>query len=207
MYLDRVYTSNAGVPQIYESGLNIWRDTVLRSTTVPVARQLQNVILNLIESDRNGNIVKRDDIRDVTDMLVALGADPSAVPETKVADGKQPSVYETHLETLLLQDTEKYYRRESREKLSEGDASAYLKHVELRLQQEKERAKICFHSTSVPKIMTTVDQEFLNYSHCEEVMKMDGTGLYIMLDAGRIDGIHAQLALLIALFVLKNHCY
>ena len=217
MYLDRVYTSAAGVPLVYEAGLNIWRDTVVRSETAPVARRLLDVLLGLVERERSGEIIKRDAIREVTEMLVALGVDPSggngrlssSSSSLSSIGGKgkqaahgtangsrhhdqqqqhQPTVYEVHLERPLLEQTEQYYGAESQQRISEGDAAAYLRHVDARLQQELDRAQSYLHSTTVMKLVRVVERQLLSKERCDEVMGMDGTGLASMLHGGKIEG-------------------
>merc|ERR1719351_621582 len=61
MYMDRVYVSQCNVDNVYHLGLKIFRDEVIRQKEI--GSYLQEVLLDLVSCERNGEVVDRGSIR------------------------------------------------------------------------------------------------------------------------------------------------
>ncbi|KAJ8597534.1 Cullin repeat-containing protein [Rhizopogon salebrosus TDB-379] len=117
-FADRVFTClngnwvkherNEGRKGIYPSytlALVQWRANFFRC----VCTKLVDVILRLIERERNGETIDQDSLKKVVDSFVSLGFDEEDINKVSL------DVYKEHLETPFLDATEKFYVRESNE--------------------------------------------------------------------------------------------
>ncbi|KAJ3277674.1 Cullin-3 [Borealophlyctis nickersoniae] len=59
LYMDRVYVPVAKVPLVYDLGLDLFRDAVIRSKTYPINKHLIDTILYQIHLEREGEMVDR----------------------------------------------------------------------------------------------------------------------------------------------------
>jgi cullin 1 len=82
-----------------------WRANFFRC----VCTKLVDVILRLIERERNGETIDQDSLKKVVDSFVSLGFDEEDINKVSL------DVYKEHLETPFLDATEKFYVRESNE--------------------------------------------------------------------------------------------
>ncbi|CCG83406.1 Cullin-3 [Taphrina deformans PYCC 5710] len=130
-YMDKVATKDQKLPLVYDAGLAIFRDTILRSEEIATGEHMMKTILTLIEAERNGAIIDRTLLKNSLDILLSLSAyGGSEVVET---------VYSNDFESKFLQETRQYYEREAAKTIHELSASGYLQDVDRRLKEEDER--------------------------------------------------------------------
>ncbi|KAL7424536.1 hypothetical protein Q5752_000220 [Cryptotrichosporon argae] len=182
-YMDKVYTSSAGVPVIYDVGLALFLKHIVRSATHPIHTHLLASLLSQVQLERDGEQIPRSTVRECVDVLLRLQE-----------HGR--SVYVTDFEREFLKRSREFYEREAAEQIEKGDAGAYLRNVERRLAEEADRtAHYLSTSTSAPLQFLLVDS--LLTAHLGAILDMPGTGLSSMLDADRLK----DLRLLYALFL------
>jgi cullin 3 len=107
---------------MYEAGLTIFLNTIIRSTTHPIREHLLSAILSQIQLDRNGETIQRSTVRECVDIFLRLAA---------VGPGGEETVYALDLEPVVLSASTEYYTQEATELLDRGDALAYLRTVSL----------------------------------------------------------------------------
>ena len=100
-------------------------------------------------------------------------------------------VYNEHFEVPFIEETEKYYRQESKAFLTSNSASAYLKKAEARLNEEEERLIRYLHSQTRKPLL----------SKCEEVLIMEHETTILdslpeMMDFDRIEDLQRVYVLL-----------
>ncbi|RIB05755.1 Cullin [Gigaspora rosea] len=191
MYMDRVYAKSANVPLVYELGLELFRDTIVRSTIYPIQTHLLDVLLNQILLERENEIIDRSNIKASMDMLLEL-TDTSA----------KDSVYATDFEGRFLETSAEYYRVEGQMLVGECDAPEYMKKVEKRLNEEEQRVRHYLSQTTEPKIRSIVEEELIS-KHLKTVIEMENSGLIPMLRNEKMD----DLGRMYKLFgrVIKGH--
>ncbi|KAI8811734.1 Cullin [Cladochytrium replicatum] len=177
MYLDKGYVKLQNVTPVYELGLELFRDVVLRSVEYPIGHHMLESILYLIELEREGDVIDRLVLKGVVDMLVSLDAG---------GQYRTSSVYESDFETFFLQTSRSFYELESQSFLRQCDASEYLKKVEKRLAEEEMRTKHYLTSTTEPKIRRILEEEAIE-RHLETIIELGGSGLVPMLTHDKID--------------------
>ncbi|GAO49699.1 hypothetical protein G7K_3845-t1 [Saitoella complicata NRRL Y-17804] len=177
LYLDRVYTKTANVPQIYDAGCHIFRDVVIRNNQVHSS--LISTIVNLVRAERDGDVIDRSLVKSIIDMLGTLEAG-GAIPANGAGN-----VYESDLEPKLLEKTRTYYINEARTLLPTYSAPQYLALVDRRLREENERCTTYIPASSASKLTRVVDGTMIE-AHMKAVIEV-GTGISWMLEHDKIE--------------------
>lgn len=162
MYMDRVYVAAQNRTPVHELGLNLWRDVVVR--TPKIRSRLLPTLLDLVQKERNGEIIDRSLMHHIVKMFVELGV----------------QVYQEEFETPFLSSAAEFYQIEAQQNLATCDCSDYLKVAERRLHEEMERVKVYLDLRSEPKILAVVEKEMIG-SHMKRLVEMENSGLVPML--------------------------
>ncbi|XP_026689057.1 cullin-3-like [Diaphorina citri] len=159
MYMDRVYVQQNDVDNVYNLGLIIFRDQVVRYGCI--RDHLRDTLLGQVVKERKGEVVDRIAIKNASQMLMVLGINSRAV-------------YEEDFERPFLQQSAEFYKMESQRFLAENSASVYIKKVEARINEEAERAKHYLDESTESRIVEVVEEELIK-KHMRtivEVMKI-----------------------------------
>lgn len=171
MYMDRVYVQQNDVDNVYNLGLVVFRDQVVRYGCV--RDHLRDTLLDMVARERRGEKVDRIAIKNACQMLMVLGIASRAV-------------YEEDFERPFLQQSAEFYRMESQKFLAENSASVYIKKVEARINEEAERAKHYLDETTEPRIVEVVEEELIK-KHMKTIVEMENSGVVHMLRNQRTD--------------------
>lgn len=165
MYMDRVYVQQNNVDNVYNLGLIIFRDQVVRYGCI--RDHLRETLLDMVMRERRGEVVDRLAIKNACQMLIILGIDSNAV-------------YDEDYERPFLAQSAEFYRMESQKFLAENSASVYIKKVEQRIHEEAERAKHYLGETTERRIVEVVEEELIS-KHMKTVVEMENSGVVHML--------------------------
>ncbi|XP_046854312.1 cullin-3-A-like [Xenia sp. Carnegie-2017] len=165
MYMDRVYVQQNNVDNVYNLGLVLFRDLVVRHGSL--RDHLCNTLLSLVSRERRGEVVERMAVKNACHMLMDLGIDSRIV-------------YEEDFEKKFLNESAEFYRVEGQTFLTENSASVYIEKVEKRLNEESERAKH-YLDPSTEKPITEVLEDELIAKHMKTVVEMENSGVVHML--------------------------
>ncbi|RUS26085.1 Cullin repeat-like-containing domain protein [Jimgerdemannia flammicorona] len=161
---DRVYTKVANVPKVYQLGLDLFRDTVVRSPRFPVQQHLHQIMLEQIQKEREGKIIDRGAIKSAVGMLLAL---------TDVSQNN--SLYVVDFEEHYLKTSAAFYKVESQMLLANCDSAEYMEKVLKRLNEEQERTRQYLPETTEPKIRNIIQVEMI--TNHGKTMEMEISGL------------------------------
>ncbi|XP_067668531.1 cullin-3-A-like isoform X2 [Haliotis asinina] len=191
MYMDRVYVQQNNVDNVYNLGLIIFRDQVVRH---PIIRDhLKATLLEMVARERKGEVVDRGAVKNACQMLMVLGIDSR-------------NVYEEDFERPFLEQSAEFYRLESQKFLAENSASVYIKKVEARINEEAERATHYLDKSTEEPIVKVLEEELIS-KHMKTIVEMENSGVVHMLENNKTD----DLACMYKLFIrvpsgLKTMC-
>uniref|UniRef100_A0A8C6TZS2 Cullin 3 n=1 Tax=Neogobius melanostomus TaxID=47308 RepID=A0A8C6TZS2_9GOBI len=171
MYMDRVYVQQNNVENVYNLGLIIFRDQVVRYGCI--RDHLRQTLLDMIARERKGEVVDRGAIRNACQMLMILGL-----------DGR--TVYEEDFESPFLDMSAEFFQMESQKFLAENSASVYIKKVEARINEEIERVMHCLDKSTEEPIVKVVERELIS-KHMKTIVEMENSGLVHMLKNGKTE--------------------
>nr|ODN92217.1 hypothetical protein L204_05313 [Cryptococcus depauperatus CBS 7855] len=184
-YMDKVYTTAAGVPQVYELGLTLFLVHIIRSAVYPIHAHLISTLLSQIQLERDGETITRSTLRECVDVLLRLKA-----------HGERDSVYAVDFEPVFLQRSADFYEYEASNLLAQGNAPAYLSNIHKRLKEEADRTIHYLSLSTSPALQSLLIQSLLT-PHLDTILHMPNTGLVKMVDR---DG-YADLKRLYELFL------
>ncbi|CCG83357.1 Cullin [Taphrina deformans PYCC 5710] len=145
-----------GVYDVYTQCLVLWRLIVFDV----VKDRLIAAVLEIIERQRNGEVIETTLIKNIVDSYVSLGLDEE--------DPTKPTidVYRDYFGKPFLEATEKYYKAESEKFVLENSVSDYMKKAETRLHEEEGRVELYLHQSSTAPLMLTCDNSLIK-AHSE----------------------------------------
>lgn len=165
MYMDRVYVQQNKVENVYNLGLIIFRDQVVRYGCI--RDHLRETLLDMVMRERRGEVVDKLAIKNACQMLIVLGIESR-------------TVYEEDFERPFLSQSAEFYRMESQKFLAENSASIYIKKVEQRINEEAERAKLYLDESTEELIVKVVEEELIS-KHMKTIVEMENSGVVHML--------------------------
>ena len=178
MYMDRVHVKSVRVPLIFDAGLTLFADNVVKFTGI--GQNIVSVLLNCIRMERNSDVIDRSTLKAIINMLGELGHD-------------DVSMYVEMFQPKLVEESTTYYKLEGEKLLRELSANDYLKHVQERLQQETERAQTYLTAKSAELITKEMD-ELLLRANMDVVANMR-SGLFDMLEKTNIEDLNRAFKL------------
>ena len=171
MYMDRVYVQQNNCENVYNLGLILFRDKVVRYGCI--GKHLRDTLLDMIMRERRGEVIDRLAVKNACQMLMLLGI------ETR-------NVYEEDFESHFLKQSAEFYKVESQKFLEENSASVYIHKVEARITEEAERATHYLDESTEPRIVSVVEEELIK-RHMITVVEMENSGVVHMLCNGKTD--------------------
>ncbi|KAJ0181848.1 hypothetical protein K1T71_002570 [Dendrolimus kikuchii] len=165
MYMDRVFVQQNEVDNVYNLGLIIFRDQVVRYGCI--RDHLRQTLLELVARERRGEVVDRLAIRNACQMLMVLGINSRAV-------------YEEDFEKPFLHQSSEFYRMESQKFLAENSAAVYINRVEARIVEEAERARHYLDESTEPRVVAVLEHELIE-RHMKTIVEMENSGVVHML--------------------------
>nr|CAG4634632.1 EOG090X01NX [Alona affinis] len=179
-YMDRVYVQQNNVDNVYNLGLIIFRDQVVRYGGI--RDHLRHVLLDNVARERRGELADRQSIKAACAMLMVLGIDSR-------------TVYEEDFERPFLSQLAEFYKSESQRFLAENSASAYIKKVEARINEESERAKYYLDEWTEQRIVAVVEEELI-HKHMKTIVEMENSGVVHMLKSMKTEDLRCMYKLL-----------
>ena len=172
LYLDRVYVREHNKVEVYSLGLRNFRDVVLYHPGIRL--RLQTTLLYAVHDERAGNIIDRDVMRSVLNMLLELSG----------IDGI--NVYHADFEKPFLKETEAFYCNESQKYLSQNSCTEYLLKSEQRVAEESERVTHYLAASTEEKLSEILLKQLIA-NHAVALLNMETSGLNWMLQADKLE--------------------
>ncbi|KAL5222420.1 hypothetical protein ABZP36_027133 [Zizania latifolia] len=176
MYMDRTFIPTNEKTGVFDLGLELWRDTIVRSAKIH--GRLLDTLLDLIHRERMGEVINRSLMRSTTKMLMDLGS----------------SVYQDDFERPFLEVSASFYSGESQRFIECCACGEYLKKSQQRLDEEAERVSQYMDAKTDEKITAVVVKEMLA-NHMQRLILMENSGLVNMLVEDRFEDLTRMYSL------------
>ncbi|KAG6423595.1 hypothetical protein SASPL_113996 [Salvia splendens] len=175
LYLDRTYVKQtSNVRSLWDMGLQLFHKHL--SLASEVERKTVFGLLKMIESERLGEAVDRTLLNHLLKMFTALG------------------IYPESFEKPFLEGTSEFYAAEGVKYMQQADVPDYLKHVEIRLQEENERCLIYLDSSTRKPLVATAERQLL-VRHVTAILDKVAVGFMILMDGKRIEDLQRMYLL------------
>ncbi|XP_020806967.1 cullin-3-A isoform X1 [Drosophila serrata] len=165
MYMDRVYVQQREVDNVYNLGLILFKDQVVRYGEIQKA--LREKLLGMVMEERHGEAINHLAIKNACSMLITLGINSR-------------TVYEEDFEKPFLAQSAAFYKFESQNFLAENNAGVYIKKVEARITEESSRAALYLDKDTEPRIVRVVEEELIK-KHMRPIVEMENSGVVYMI--------------------------
>ncbi len=185
MYMDRIVQSSGNRPPIFATCMGLFRDQVLRvkldktthnASTIDITT---NVVLDMIQMEREGDVIDKTLIRSIVHMFEELYEDTEERPHEKL--------YLTVFEPLFLKASREFYTQECEKLFLNANCSTWLHQTAKRLREEEDRCSTTLSGELTRSKIADVVQDALIKSHLHEFMALPGSGLKAMIENDRYE--------------------
>lgn len=171
MYMDKTYCKQQKKRPVYDMGVLLFRDHVVRSGGVN--QRLKKILLENVHKERTGEVIDKSLMKNCLSMLVDCN-----VTSTEV--------YEEEFERDFLNETRTFYQQESQDFISQNTVPDYLRKIETRIWQEEARADSYLDKTTKPKLKAVIQEELI-VKYAQRLVEDEKTGCVPMFQANRLD--------------------
>ncbi|VDK86282.1 unnamed protein product [Litomosoides sigmodontis] len=154
---------NEDIYEIYVLAIVTWKEFLF----VHMRDNVTSAVLKLIERERNGEKISTKLISGVIQCYVELGVNEndistagqvSSSSTTHVDRLPKLRVYRDYFEKRFIADTESYFTNEAAEFIASNSVTEYMKKVEIRLKEEKERCDLYLHESTQDLLAKTLEK-------------------------------------------------
>jgi len=171
MYMDKTFCVRNKKTVIYDVGMELFRDIVVKHESV--LPRLQKVLLENILSERQHEPINRTLMKSALSMLVEVNV-------------SSKSLYQEEFENAFLKETQTFYIKEAQFFLNNNTVPDYLKKIEARLLEEEDRASAYLDESSKKKLMDVVEAEVIT-KYAEQLIKNSSSGAIPMFTKDMLD--------------------
>ncbi|MCP9259526.1 Cullin-1 [Dirofilaria immitis] len=153
---------NEDIYEIYVLAIVTWKEFLF----IHMRDSVTSAVLKLIERERNGEKISTKLISGVIQCYVELGVNESDTSTGQVTNSSATHldrlpklrVYRDYFEKRFIADTESYFANEAAEFIAANSVTEYMKKVEIRLKEEKERCDLYLHESTQDLLAKTLEK-------------------------------------------------
>ncbi|VDN31886.1 unnamed protein product [Gongylonema pulchrum] len=157
---------NDDIYEVYVLAIVTWKEHLF----VHLRSNITAAMLMLIERERNSEKINRKLISGVIQSYVELGVNETDTSTTASSSPAVPQVdrlpklrvYREHFEKHFIAETESYYATEAADFIATNPVTEYMKKVEIRLKEEKERCDLYLHESTQELLAKTLEKVLIS---------------------------------------------
>jgi cullin 3 len=193
MYLDKTYSKQHKLVVIYEMGLYLFRDQIIRHPQLNP--KIKAILLDWVYRERIGEVVDRVLMKNCLSMLVDCNGNHNNQPL---------EVYEKDFEKDFLLQTRQFYQSEASNFISENTVPDYLRKIEQRIREEENRADSYLDKSTKSKLRVAIVEELIN-KYAQRLVDDSRTGCVAMFQNNQIEDLN-RMYTLFSLFTREQKC-
>lgn len=165
MYMDKNYVAQNKKIPIYEAGVKIFgSDALLRNPQI--LERMQRLMMELVRKERDGEAtLDRFLMKSLTLMMSEIG---------------KREVYDPCFEKIYERESVEYFKAEARDFFEKSTVPDYLRKVQERLREERERSDRCFEESTKIKIESIIKTHMI-VNYVDGIINKESTGVLSML--------------------------
>nr|XP_023893118.1 cullin-1-like [Quercus suber]POE60060.1 cullin-1 [Quercus suber] len=169
-YLSRSYlVKKLDFSPLEELGVTRFRNLVY----LEVGRNAIDVVIILINKEREGQQIDRGLLKNVSDFFIEIGSECI-------------NCYEMDFEALMLQDTSEYYSRKASKWIVEDSCPDYMLKAEECLKRERDRVSHYMHPSTEKKLVEKVQHELLMVKS-KQLLEKECSGFCALLREEKVE--------------------
>jgi cullin 1 len=163
VYLDRYYVKHHTLPTLSQAGLRSFRTHIYEETK----REATEAILNLINSEREGEIVDKSLVKSIVELFESMGMGSL-------------DAYNADLEQPMLEAAREFYAKKRQEWIATDSTPDYLIKAEAALNEERNRVADYLNQSSEAKLLKVCEEEILEKVEMV-LLEKEGSGCKVLL--------------------------
>ena len=179
MYMDKSYCRPNRRYPVYDLGLLLFRDKVVRDPHIHT--RLRLLLLDAVRREREGEWVDRLLLKECLSMLVNVNV-------------LSLEVYQLDFEAPFLQQTTAYYQSEAQQLYNQLNCMEYMKECEKRMKEEEGRCDSYLDVSSRIKVRQCVSEELIG-KYAKVLVDDEKSGCRVMMRSGLADDLHRMYTL------------
>lgn len=179
MYLDRVYAKENHLPLIYDVGVNLFRDNIVKYDNNHIGNALNSLLMEEITNNRNGLIMDIFLVKSIITMFESLQEE-----ERNLQTGE--NYYTKYFEPYYLEKTLEYYTKISNELFALGNGLVYIQKVDTLITNEQDKCVLYLPKKTYDKLISLVGNALITVN-IDRVMRFHAEGLRTWVLDNRID--------------------
>eukprot|EP00761_Pharyngomonas_kirbyi_P014061 gb/GECH01014091.1/.p1 GENE.gb/GECH01014091.1/~~gb/GECH01014091.1/.p1 ORF type:complete len:784 (+),score=155.95 gb/GECH01014091.1/:1-2352(+) len=148
-YLDRFYVHSENKLPVKEQGIRLFKEIVFNN----ISKDLQDVILSLIERDRNAESVDRSLLAHAVQMFKDM-----------CPDSERETFQNSEFIKRVEKESQEYFKKEAQQLLNTCNLVDYLRKVDVRIKDEQHRVSKLFEASIQFSLMRICSYELVNQS-------------------------------------------
>lgn len=158
-YLDKAYCTELRIPTVHEKLLELFRECVLRNEKHKIGSALFTSLIELVNLERDGQVIDRMSIKSIVQMLENLPWQRSQNMLSQREKTSSGSVYKMELEPLFVTGSAAYYDKKIESLLAEGmSMETYVKCSSDWLQEESNRCGVYLSSQTTDTLIPVLEK-------------------------------------------------
>ena len=179
MYMDKSFCRPHKLVTVYDLGLLLFRDKVVRDPHIHT--RLRLLLLDAVRREREGEWVDRLLLKECLSMLVHVNV-------------LSLEVYQLDFEQPFLQQTAAFYQQEAQRLYGQLNCMEYMRECEKRMKEEEGRCDSYLDVSSRVKVRQCVSEELIG-KYAKVLVDDEKSGCRMMMRGGLEDDLHRMYTL------------